>query len=389
MTITTELAQRMRDAAEKATSGDWFTDTHNGVCAGDGLNQDYYVAQCTGPDFGKNSKFIALANPANVLALLDALEAKDKQLAEMVDERTVSMNELSRIIQKETKAKRDALSRIAELERDEIQLIQERDDAEQALADMYQAATGERPEWSNFFGFADAVDAVEQRLGDLEARTEQQPVKPIWTAEKYPVYRPVPGSKVIVWSETGEFVGYGSAVDTRESGVAIQMNDGRRLDSNHDLRWQYALQSAPAPVTVKLPDELYEIGELIRTQDNRITDQPMFVVYQKREIIGSDEHSPSRICWVWEGEEVSELRAKRLEILYQEYRDTRGYDRYAMQEIDVFVTACFTEQGCKDFLRLNGHNLHKPYIFAEGSYRNNEYRAVRNWLSGIKIAEGE
>ncbi|MCX3078431.1 hypothetical protein N2K17_01570 [Klebsiella michiganensis] len=42
--------------------------------------------------------------------------------------------------------------------------------------------------------------------------------------------------------------------------------------------------------TVKLSPELYTIGDLIRTQDNRITDQPMFVVFQKREIIGSDEH---------------------------------------------------------------------------------------------------
>ncbi len=37
--------------------------------------------------------------------------------------------------------------RIAELEASETQLIQERDSAEQALADMYEAATGERPEW--------------------------------------------------------------------------------------------------------------------------------------------------------------------------------------------------------------------------------------------------
>ena len=137
-------------------------------------------------------------------------------------------------------------------------------------------------------------------------------------------------------------------------------------------------------VTVKLPPELYTIGELIRTQDNRITDQPMFVVFQKREIIGSDEHSPSRICWVWDGEEVSELRAKRLEALYQDGRDTRGYDRYAMQEVDEFVTACFTENGCKDFLRQNGHNLRQPYIYACGSFRNNEYQLVRNWLAGLK-----
>ncbi|MGQ0018580.1 ead/Ea22-like family protein [Klebsiella pneumoniae] len=137
--------------------------------------------------------------------------------------------------------------------------------------------------------------------------------------------------------------------------------------------------------TVKLPAELYTIGELIRTQDNRITDQPMFVVFQKREIIGSDEHSPSRICWVWDGEEVSELRAKRLEALYQDGRDTRRYDRYAMQEVDEFVTACFTEHGCKEYLRQNGHNLRLPYIYACGSFRNNEYQLVRNWLAGIKV----
>lgn len=136
--------------------------------------------------------------------------------------------------------------------------------------------------------------------------------------------------------------------------------------------------------TVKLPPELYTIGELIRTQDNRITDQPMFVIFQKREIIGSDEHSPSRICWVRDGEEVNPLRALRLEILYQDGRDTRGYDRYAMQEVDEFVTACFTEHGCKDFLRQNGHNLRQPYIYACGSFRNNEYQLVRNWLAGIK-----
>ncbi|WP_142475273.1 hypothetical protein [Klebsiella oxytoca] len=137
--------------------------------------------------------------------------------------------------------------------------------------------------------------------------------------------------------------------------------------------------------TVKPSPELYTIGDLIRTQDNRITDQPMFVVFQKREIIGSDEHSPSRICWVWDGEEVSELRAKRLEALYQDGRDTRGYDRYAMQEVDEFVTACFTEHGCKDYLRQNGHNLRLPYIYACGSFRNNEYQLVRNWLAGIKV----
>ncbi|WP_254880080.1 hypothetical protein [Klebsiella aerogenes] len=77
------------------------------------------------------------------------------------------------------------------------------------------------------------------------AAMDSEPVEPIWGAKKYPVCRPVPGAKLIVWDETGKFLGYGSAVDTRESGVAIQISNGRRFDSNHDLRWQYALQPVP------------------------------------------------------------------------------------------------------------------------------------------------
>lgn len=172
---------------------------------------------------------------------------------------------------------------------------------------------------------------------------------------------------------------------------------------NHPESWVYVerkpkgkyaqivqpLYTAPPKPVVKLPDYIQRISESLKTQDNRITDQPMFVVFEKREIIGSDEHSPSRIAWCRDGEEVSELRAKRLEALHQDCRGTLDYYRYAMQEIDVFVTACFTEQGCKDYLSLNGHNLRLPYIFAAGSYRNNEYQQVRNWIISGCTTEGE
>ena len=90
-------------------------------------------------DVDAANAFNLLAGPETVLALLDELEAKDK--------------------------------RIAELERDETQLIEERDSAEQALSDMYEAAMGDRPEWSNLFGYADAIDDVAQRVSflDIEA----------------------------------------------------------------------------------------------------------------------------------------------------------------------------------------------------------------------------
>lgn len=112
--------------------------------------------------------------------------------------------------------------------------------------------------------FASCRSELEEELQFLQcalACMEDEPVEPIWGAKKYPVCRPVPGAKLIVWDETGKFVGYGSSVDTRESGVAIQISVGHRLDSNHDLRWQYALQPVPAMDSEPHPDD--ELSNLL------------------------------------------------------------------------------------------------------------------------------
>ena len=114
MTDITELAQRMKAAAEKATPGEWWADeVKNEGCYGSGddcvegftsyaiygsdgqtlfdsLNSD---AACISEEYDgeghvawdetaqRNAEFIALANPVNVLALVEALEK-----AQQVDE---------------------------------------------------------------------------------------------------------------------------------------------------------------------------------------------------------------------------------------------------------------------------------------------------------------
>ncbi|WP_413499220.1 ead/Ea22-like family protein [Buttiauxella gaviniae] len=136
---------------------------------------------------------------------------------------------------------------------------------------------------------------------------------------------------------------------------------------------------------VGLPDEFARIGENLRTQDNRITSHPVFVVFQKEEMVVSEEFDHDRIAWVWEcGDgEVEDRTARRLEALHQGCRDTRGYSRYAMKSIKRFVTACFTEDGCKDYLRQNGHNLNEPFIYVDSAYRNDEWQVIRNWLMTV------
>ncbi|EAC1939301.1 TPA: ead/Ea22-like family protein [Escherichia coli] len=143
--------QVLREAAEKAgedkwqakkINGDFFVIRHGSYTRQHGYTLYQPIAEI---DCKPVRDFVAKANPATVLALLDELEAQSK--------------------------------RIAELEKSEEQLINERDHAESALADMYFAATGDRPEWSNWFGFSDAVDAVVDRIADLEAK-QPSPVVP-------------------------------------------------------------------------------------------------------------------------------------------------------------------------------------------------------------------
>ncbi|WP_247152210.1 ead/Ea22-like family protein [Escherichia coli] len=75
--------QVLRMAAENATPGEWCSDDYYGVIADAGLNANYYIASCSGPDNRANKRFIAAANPATVLALLDEWEAAKKRIAEL------------------------------------------------------------------------------------------------------------------------------------------------------------------------------------------------------------------------------------------------------------------------------------------------------------------
>ncbi|WP_394815064.1 ead/Ea22-like family protein [Escherichia albertii] len=135
--------------------------------------------------------FHELVTPSIVLALLDERERNQQYIKRRDQENediALTVGKL-RVELEETKSKlneqreyyegviSDGSKCIAELEKSEEQLINERDHAESALDDMYFAATGDRPEWSNWFGFSDAVDAVVDRIADLEAK-QPSPVVP-------------------------------------------------------------------------------------------------------------------------------------------------------------------------------------------------------------------
>ncbi|MEM6243028.1 ead/Ea22-like family protein [Escherichia coli] len=175
--------QALREAAEKATKGKWAVEFDDEIYSTDGINHEQ-IAMVFSENESRDAEFIAAANPATVLALLDEINALEEtrindvcRIAELTKQLELAKSKLNEQREYYEGVISDGSKRIAELEKSEEQLINERDHAESALADMYFAATGDRPEWSNWFGFSDAVDAVVDRIADLEAK-QPSPVVP-------------------------------------------------------------------------------------------------------------------------------------------------------------------------------------------------------------------
>ncbi|HFZ2081318.1 TPA: ead/Ea22-like family protein [Klebsiella pneumoniae] len=94
MTDITELAQSLKAAAEKASNGDWVKESGDGweACcsANDQANGGFIIAHFVGPDAAENREFVQAANPANILALVEALEKAQQRIAEL-ESRTVKL----------------------------------------------------------------------------------------------------------------------------------------------------------------------------------------------------------------------------------------------------------------------------------------------------------
>lgn len=113
MTDITELAQSLKAAAEKATPGPWGVVRDGKTLVS---NQSHPIATVSDAmhrmladgSTGKDAEFIALANPANIRALVEALEKAQetiafqqreiKALLSSLESRTVKLPDLRQIV---------------------------------------------------------------------------------------------------------------------------------------------------------------------------------------------------------------------------------------------------------------------------------------------------
>lgn len=124
-------------------------------------------------------------------------------------------------------------------------------------------------------------------------------------------------------------------------------------------------------------DDLSQIGERLKTQDNRCTVNPMFCVQERRRLVGLDSDYSENRCWY---DTASD------EVIYDDDKDFKGppegeeWNEFGYVDQWFTVMVAFTEEGCKEYLRLNGHNLKHPRIYVESFNRCPEMIAIREAL---------
>ena len=100
-------------------------------------------------------------------------------------------------------------------------------------------------------------------------------------------------------------------------------------------------------MTIEVTEEqlsfLREIQRRLLTQDNRMTEAPIFLVRSQRSNRGKPE----------------------------------------------FVTACFTETAAQEFIHADGHNHKNPHIYADSGYRNVEWKNARRFFMDVQLPKEE
>ena len=148
-----------------------------------------------------------------------------------------------------------------------------------------------------------------------------------------------------------------------------------------------------------IPQGIFDLAERLRTQDNRCTKHAMFCVQRHVVTIGLDESLTDDRAWMHQGEKVSEDWWPALNEAHDDSRATISiegdvynmgdFDRYGVSDHWETVMVSLTEQGAKDYIAANGHNLKSrgdepPRIFVESFRRCHEMIMLRDWLMGLR-----
>ena len=127
------------------------------------------------------------------------------------------------------------------------------------------------------------------------------------------------------------------------------------------------------------------LSESIKTQDNRITSHPIFLVQVVSTRLTSDSNDFEREVWMdddWD--EVDEDKSAELQELDDNWQDIPdGYTK--MYEVETWrdVQPFLTEKGAQLYIDNNSHNLNRPRIYVSSAYRNYEWQMMRKLVQTV------
>lgn len=155
---------------------------------------------------------------------------------------------------------------------------------------------------------------------------------------------------------------------------------------------------------VMTEENLAELANELRTQNNRCTAHPLYVVQQKRRIYGMDSAYCDDYEWHSEDheyrysdEEIQSAIQDEVELEHgppvsdvDEVAGPRerdpgeyGYEKVYYIEYWDFVTAHLTERAANRYVRENAHNLNEPRVYVTSQYRCHEWIEVVQHLKRL------
>lgn len=176
---------------------------------------------------------------------------------------------------------------------------------------------------------------------------------------------------------------HNGARDLKDADILMTMSDRKTIMRAVD-------RFLPEPANTGAA-ALLAIGDHLRTQDNRCTSNPMFCI-QVCERIGPIDPTYGTGHRMYHNHQESETyypdRPDPEEWARLNALDDKGNLPESVTAGDYFekwttVQTCFTEDGCKQHLELNGHNYRHYYgtrIYVESFHRNPEMLAIREFL---------
>jgi len=147
------------------------------------------------------------------------------------------------------------------------------------------------------------------------------------------------------------------------------------------VREAFEVKDAVQAKMLPILEPLAAIGRELRTQDNRITADPIFVVQQKRRTYGFDTQWGGDVVWIDQANdciEADDEERARLEAHYDETGEEEdGWARTGYVDTWEAVQPFLAGKAADEYIAANRHNLKEPRTYVESAYRNREWKALR------------